>query len=161
LLAILACLAVGVFLIPPLSLPAAYRVWGLIVLAVPATYVGVALSCSWTALLLADKGVLGSLIYSFHLVSGNWWRLTAIYSVGLAMLLVFYALAGVVAALVVPFAGAGDIAVITAVSAVLVVALGAVGTPFYSALALTIFGDLQARKEGIDLERRIAGAAAE
>jgi hypothetical protein len=100
--------------------------------------------------------------YSFRLVSGNWWRLSTIYTVGIVMLLVFYVLSGVLAmAVVVPFAGAADLAVLTAVSAVVVVALGAVGTPFYSALALVVFGDLRARREALEVERRMAAAAAE
>lgn len=161
-LLILSLVGMGVFLLPALALPPAYRVWALIVLAIPASYVGVALSCSWTALLFAGTGVLRSMAYSFRLVSGNWWRLSTIYSVGIVMLLVFYVLSGVLAmAVVVPFAGAADLAVLTAVSAVIVVALGAVGTPFYSALALVVFGDLRARREALELDRQVAGAAAE
>jgi hypothetical protein len=160
-LGILALLLMAVCVLPALAIPAPYRIVGFIVFGVPALYVAIALSCSWTALLLARKGVLTSMTYSFRLVRGNWWRIVLVYSVGLTMLLVFYALVGVLAGALVPFVGPGDIAVITAVSAVVVVAFGSVGTPFYSAIALAIFGDLQVRKEGIDLERRIAGAVAD
>jgi hypothetical protein len=162
LLLTLSLAAMGVFLLPALLVPPGWRVGILLLLALPASYVGVALSCSWTALLLAGTGVLGSMSYSFRLVSGNWWRLSTIYTVGIVMLLVFYVLSGVLAmAVVVPFAGAADLAVLTAVSAVVVVALGAVGTPFYSALALVVFGDLRARREALEVERRMAAAAAE
>jgi hypothetical protein len=162
LLLTLSLAAMGVFLLPALLVPPGWRVGILLLLALPASYVGVALSCSWTALLFAGTGVLGSMAYSFRLVSGNWWRLSTIYTVGIVMLLVFYVLSGVLAmAVVVPFAGAADLAVLTAVSAVVVVALGAVGTPFYSALALVVFGDLRARREALEVERRMAAAAAE
>jgi hypothetical protein len=162
LLLTLSLAAMGVFLLPALLVPPGWRVGILLLLALPASYVGVALSCSWTALLFAGTGVLGSMSYSFRLVSGNWWRLSTIYTVGIVMLLVFYVLSGVLAmAVVVPFAGAADLAVLTAVSAVVVVALGAVGTPFYSALALVVFGDLRARREALEVERRMAAAAAE
>jgi len=57
--------------------------------------------------------------------------------------------------LALPFAR-GDMAVLTAVSTVVVVILGAIGTPFYSALALAVFGDLSARREGADLAQRIS-----
>jgi hypothetical protein len=39
----------------------------------------------------------------------------------------------------------------------MVVAFSAVYTPLVTAMALAVYGDLQARKEGTDLERRIAG----
>jgi len=32
--------------------------------------------------------------------------------------------------------------------------------PFVTSMSLALYGDLQARKEGADLERRIAGAPA-
>lgn len=157
---VLLFLAIGVCFLPLIGLPRAYLLWGVILLSVPATYVGVMLSCSVAALLIGGKGIIASLRYSLHLVRGSWWRTATIYSVGFAMLGVFYTLAGVIAAVVVPFAGNGDIAIFTAVSAVMAAALVAVAVPFYSAMGLAIYGDLQARKEGTDLERRIAGAAA-
>lgn len=160
LLAIVVVAGMGVFLLLPLLLPPAYRLWGFIVALIPSSYVGVALSCSWTALLLARKGVISSLTYSVHLVSGNWWRVTAIYTVGIVLLLVFSLVGGVIAGVVVPLAGASDIAVITAVSTVMVVAMGAVATPFFAAFAIALFGDLQVRKEGSDLEQRMAEAIA-
>jgi hypothetical protein len=157
---VLLLLAVGVCFVPLIGVPRAYLVWGIIALSVPATYIGVMLSCSWAAMLIGGKGIIASLRYSFHIVRGSWWRAVTIYSVAFAMLAVFYTLAGVIAAVLVPFAGVGDIAVITAVSAVMAAALGAVGVPFYTSMALALYGDLEARKEGTDLERRIAGAAA-
>jgi hypothetical protein len=42
----------------------------------------------------------------------------------------------------------------------MVVASGAIYMPFITAMTLALYGDLQARREGIDLERRIAGAPA-
>ena len=39
------------------------------------------------------------------------------------------------------------------------VALGALATPFYTALALAVLGDLKVRKEGTDLEQRISATA--
>jgi hypothetical protein len=162
LLGILAVAAIGILALLPFAWPTPYRLWGFIVLVIPVTYIGMVLPCAWTALLIAEKGVIESILYSFRLTSGNWWRLTIIYTVGLVMVLfVLGSLAGAVAALVVPFFGGADLAVITAVWTDIIVALSAASVPFYSALVLTVFGDLQVRKEGIDLERRIAGAAAE
>jgi hypothetical protein len=39
------------------------------------------------------------------------------------------------------------------------VVLGSLGMPFLSAILLAIFGDLKVRREGIDLERRVASVA--
>jgi len=156
LLWVLIMAAVGLCLLPARAFrpPAEYAV--AVVLLIPAAYVMVALSCAWAAFLLAGKGPLASLAYSWRLASGGFWRLSLIYSVAVVLLIVLYALSGVVAAaLVLPFAH-GDVAVITAVSTVVVVILGAIGTPFYSALALSVFGDLSVRKEGIDLAQRLS-----
>jgi hypothetical protein len=153
-------LAVGACYLPVIVIPTAVRMWGLLALSVPAVYIGVAFSCSWVALLIGRRGVFASLRYSQHIVLGSWWRTVTIYSVALTMLGVFYSLAGVVAAVLVPFTGTRDLAVITAVSAVIAAALGAVGVPFYSSMALALYADLEARKDGTDLERRMAGAAA-
>lgn len=156
--AILLFLAVGVCFVPLALMPSDYIKWGIVVLSVPATYVGVLLSCCVVAVLVGGKGVFASLRYSAHLVRGNWWRVAAIFSVASAMLAVFYVLLGVLAALLAPLAGIADVAVFAAVSAVMAAVLGVVGTPFYSAVGLALYSDLEARREGTDLERRIAGA---
>jgi hypothetical protein len=127
-----------------------------LILLVPASYVGVRLSSAVTAYLLTDRGVIASLSYSWYLTQGSVWRLSLVYSVGIALMLVFYLLAGVVAAAVaVPFA-LGDVALVTAVTAAVAVILGSIARPFYTALALAVFGDLSVRKEGTDLAERIA-----
>ena len=98
------------------------------------------------------------MVHSWRLVSGSFWRLAAIYTVGLVLLLVLYTLAGVVSmAVAVPLAH-GDLAVMTAITTVMVVILSALGTPFYTALALAVYGDLSVRREGADLAQRISAA---
>ena len=159
LLGILLVLAIAVCFLPAAAFhaPSAYGV--AVLLAFPATYVAVALSCAWVALLLTGKGPLASLGYSWRLTSGNFWRLSLIYTVALVMIIVLYVLAGLIAGfLSLPLAH-GDIAVVTAVTTVVVVIVGAIGTPFYSALALAVFGDLAVRKEGTDLAQRISAPA--
>jgi hypothetical protein len=149
-------LATALCFLPAAALPQVPRVWATGALSLAAVYVFVLFSCSWPALLVGGRGILASLSYSVRIVRGNWWRTVAIYSVGIAVLPVFYALAGVVALVFVPFGGTEDLAVITAVSTVTVVALGAVAVPFICGMALAVYGDLEARKSGTDLERRIA-----
>lgn len=145
-LALLAGAAVAVFILPPLALAQPYRSVCLALMLAPALYVGVALSFSLPALVLARKGVIASLAYSFKLVRGNWWRVTVIYTVGMAIVMVFYTFVGVIAAMVLPDAGADDAAIVRAVASAAVLAIGAVGLTFYSALTLTVFGDLEVRK---------------
>jgi hypothetical protein len=158
---LLSLLAVAACFIPLLvPVPPLFRTVEIFVLCLPAVYVGVLLSCSWTAMLIGHKGIVGSLGQSAHLVRGNWWRTVTIYLVAWAMLGVLFVSAGVIAAVLVPIAAGGDVAVTTAVSAVMVVALGAIYVPFFTAMAIALYGDLEARKEGADLQRRIVGAAA-
>jgi hypothetical protein len=131
-------------------------VTGLLLLVVPGLYVGTRLSCAVTAYLLTSRGVFASLGHSWRLTAGNFWRLTLIFSVGIALMLVFYVLAGSIAAAIAVPSALGDVAIVTAVMAAVVVILGSIGTPFYAALALAVFGDLSVRAEGTDLAARIS-----
>ena len=112
---------------------------------VPAVYLFVALSFSLPARVLAHKGVLQSLAYSMELIRGNWWRATAMYVVGLSIITVFYLLAAVMAAMVLPESGHA-MAIERAVTTTAVLAVGAIGLTFYTAITLTVFGDLEARR---------------
>ena len=153
---ILMAVAIGIWFIPAGALHGAALYGAALVLAIPATYVGVRVSSAWVAQLLTDKGPSASLTHSWTLTAGSFWRLSAIYTVAVILLFVLYLLSGVAAVvLALPFAR-GDIAVLTAVSTVVVVILGAIGAPFYSALALAVFGDLTVRREGTDLAQRIS-----
>jgi hypothetical protein len=151
---------VGICFLPLLGVPAVYRTWSIAVLCVPAVYLVVLFLCSWPALLVGHKGPIDSLRYSAHLIRGNWWRTVMVYLVVLTMIIVLSVTAGLIVGVLTQLVGARDLAVTTAVSAVMVVASGAVYMPFVTSMALALYGDLQARKEGTDLERRIAGAPA-
>lgn len=131
--------------------------WTLIaLLALPACYVAVQLSCGWAILLLKKAGPSESLNRSWRLTSGNFWRLTAIYTVGLLLLLVLYGVTAAVTGFLYAVLGHGDLALVAAAVAVVTAAIGTLGTPFYSALGLAVLGDLTVRKEGADLAQRIA-----
>ena len=125
-------------------------------LAVYITYVGLALSLAWSALLLDGMSPVASMRYSLNLVRGNWWRTMVIFTVAFVVVFVIYL---VMATVVFPIAGAMDIAIVTAVTEVLIVALSALVAPYFSATMLALYGDLRARKEGTDLEQRISAAA--
>ena len=145
-LSLLAGSAVAVFMAPALALAAPYRTAGIIVMLAPAIYIGIALSFALPALMLARKGVLASLAYSFRLVRGNWWRVTAIYCVGLGVILTLWTLVAAIVAMALSDNGADDAAIARAVSSAAVLAVFAVGLTFYSALTLALFGDLEVRR---------------
>lgn len=137
--------AVAVLVLPPLTLTEPYRAIGVAVMLVPAVYVFVALSLSLPARMLARKGVLQSLLYSIELIRGNWWRATAMYAVGLSIIMVFYLLAAIMAAMVLPGSDNAT-AIERAVATTAVLAVAAIGLTFYTAITLSVFGDLEARR---------------
>ena len=160
LMGVLVAIIVGIWFVPVATIPTAYRSWGAGLLSVPAVYLLVLFLCSWPALLVGHKGPIESLRYSAHLIWGNWWRTVMVYLVVLTMIIVLSVTAGLIVGVLTQLVAARDLAVTTAVSAVMVVASGAVYMPFVTSMSLALYGDLQARKEGTDLERRIAGAPA-
>jgi membrane glycosyltransferase len=72
---------------------------------------------------------------------------------------VFGTLVGALAAFLAAVLGRGDVALIAATTGVIVVAVTALTIPMYTAALLAVFGDLTARKEGMDLEQRISATA--
>jgi hypothetical protein len=130
-----------------------------VVLIVPVLYLMTPLTLATPALLLDGKGPWQAIRYSVRLVKGCWWRTTAVFTVALVVIVVFYAVATVIIGMVLPLAGAADLAAVTAATAVVYVVLGAIGMPFFSAVIIATYGELKVRKEAIDLEQRIAGVA--
>jgi len=149
-LSLLAGTAVAVFMVPALALAPHYRTAGIIVMLAPAVYMGIALSFALPALVLARKGVLGSLAYSFRLVRGNWWRVAALYGVGIGVILTLWMLVATIAAMALDNngtdVGADDAALARAITSAAALAVFAVGLTFYSALTLALFGDLEVRR---------------
>jgi hypothetical protein len=123
------------------------------------SYGFVAISCAVPVLFIEDAGPLASLSRSWRLTTGSFWRLSVIYTVALIILLVLYVVIAAIAGFLAALVGHGDVAMVTAFAEVVGVALGALATPFYGALALAVLGDLKVRKEGVDLEQRISATA--
>lgn len=127
-------------------------------LAIPASYVSVPLVAAMPMFLLTGAGPVASLVRSWRLAHGSWWRLAAIYTMGLLLLTVLLTIAGALAMmLAVPITG-GDLAVLSSVNSVVVVMLSALGWPFIIGLVLAAYGDLTVRREGADLAQKIAAA---
>jgi hypothetical protein len=132
---------------------------GALIVMIPLIYIATPLAFSGPALLLDRKGPAGSIGYAMRLVRGNWWRTTAILTVALVLVIVFYGVAMVIIGMVLPLAGATDLAAVTAATGVVYVVLGSLGLPFFSAVLLATYGELRVRKEGLDLEQRVASVA--
>ncbi len=126
---------------------------------VAVSYVIIALLSGHTILLTERAGPLASYQRSWRLTYGSFWRLSLIYFIAMVILLAIYFVLLFVIGVLAVILGRGDVAVMTASEAVLGVALGALVLPFYTALSIAILGDLKVRREGSDLEQRIAASA--
>ena len=145
-ISLLAGAAIAVFLLPALALAPPYRTAGIALMLAPAAYMAIALQFSLPALVLARKGVLGSLVYSFRLVRGNWWRVAAFYVVGISVILTLWMLVATITTMALSDNGTDDMAISRALTSAAVLAVFAIGLTFYSALTLALFGDLEVRK---------------
>ena len=123
------------------------------------SWVAIRWACSVPIYLLTERGPIASMSHSWELTAGNFWRLSIIYSVGAALLLVFYLLASIAGGMVAMWLGRGDVVLWVAVSSTVIALLAALFTPFYHALILAVFGELAARREGADLAQRISAPA--
>lgn len=126
---------------------------------VAGSWVAIRWACSVPIYLLTERGPVASMSHSWELTAGNFWRLSIIYSVGAALLLVFYLLATIAGGMVAMWLGRGDLVLWVAVSSTVIALLAALFTPFYHALILAVFGELSARREGADLAQRISAPA--
>jgi hypothetical protein len=158
---ILAVLAVSACGVPLVALAGGkvLGALGVLLFLIALSYVIVSLSSGYAILVLAPLGPLASLRRSANLTRGSFWRLTAIYSVALVILVVLYFLLGVASSFIVAVVAHGDLAMFTAAYAVIVIALGSIAVPFYTAVQLAVLGDLTVRREGADLAQRISATA--
>jgi hypothetical protein len=159
LLTLLACFVPAAVLFwPPTGAGLGTRLLAVLAGLAALSYVMIAISCAWTVLYVDGAGAVDSFLRSWRLTSGNFWRLSVVYTIALIVLFAVDALIVGVAGFMGALMGHADVAVVGALIGVVSVALGAFVTPFYTALGLAVFGDLSVRREGTDLERRIAAA---
>jgi hypothetical protein len=130
-----------------------------LVVAIPVVYLSTPLVVAGVARLLDDMGPLSAFRYAERLMRGNWWRTTAILTIAVILMAVYYAVILMIVGMMAPLLGATDFTTVSALGGVIGVVLGSLGMPFLSAILLAIFGDLKVRREGIDLERRVASIA--
>jgi len=108
---------------------------------------------------LTGNGFIASLREGIALVHGSWWRTMITFAVWVVLLAVFNFVAVIIIVMALPLIGATDVATVTAGTPVVFVALRAIGLPFLVAILLAVFGEQQARRQGVDLERRVADVA--
>ncbi len=130
---------------PPLTLAEPYRSIGFGVMLLPAIYISIGLSLALPARMLTHKSVMQSILYSLRLIRGNWWRSAALYVIAVAIIAAGYLFTAVMVAMILPGAGRAEAAARAGMTAV-VLAVGAMGLIFYTAILLSLFGDLELRQ---------------
>jgi hypothetical protein len=134
---------------------------GFMLLIIPCFILMVSLALCFTTALFEDKGPVSALSESHRLVWGNWWRTTAILTVGFIVVLVIYLAVSLVLGVLTPLlvlggGDAGTVLLITMISSLLLgVLVSLLVTPLYIALLLAIYWDLKLRKDGDDLAARV------
>lgn len=135
---------------------------GFVLLLIPGFILMLSLMLCWVLVVLERKGPIASLVGSHRLVWGNWWRTSAILTVGFIILMVLYLAVAFLAGMITPFLGFGsDPFMVGFVSGFIINAvLYLLVTPYYAALLLSIYWDLKLRKEGGDLAARVGALGA-
>jgi hypothetical protein len=132
---------------------------GLAVVGLPILWLLPGLVISVAAAVLTESGPISALRQGVGLVTGSWWRTLVTFAVWMVLIAVFNFVAVIIIVMALPLIGATDVATVTAGTPVVFVALRAIGLPFLVAIVLTVYGELQVRRQGVDLERRVTGTA--
>ena len=129
------------------------------VLAVPVLWLLPGLAMAVVVAALNPTGVFAALKQGIGLAYRSWWRTMLTFIVWAVLLIVLNLVAVILLMLSLQVFGASDVITLSAATPVVFVALRAIGLPFLVAILLAVYGDLMVRKQGIDLERRVAGVA--
>jgi hypothetical protein len=133
---------------------------GLILLVIPGVILMVSLVLYMPAFTMDNAGIIGSLKKSHNLVWGNWWRTLLILSVPMIIMLVILGGVGLVIGFFIGFGMAQTEGGLLQYQIIMEVAQYAVNTvlaPLFPALMIILYNDLKLRKEGADLDAKIAG----
>ena len=131
---------------------------GMVLLVVPGMILMVSLILGTNLVVIEGNGPLAALTGSHRLVWGNWWRTTAILTVGFVIVIVIYFAVLMLVGIVLPLIGFGssDPFMFAMITTFLVGAvINLLVTPYYVALLISIYWDLKLRKEGGDLAARV------
>lgn len=105
--------------------------------------------------LIENRSPTASVLRAFTLIQGNWWRSSAIFTIALLVMLVFYTIGGLIGVLIGQFIGGADLAVMTVVTTIIMALLGGIFVPFYTAITLLLLLELQVRRGGADIASRL------
>ncbi|MEJ0036613.1 MAG: hypothetical protein WDO68_11080 [Gammaproteobacteria bacterium] len=130
-----------------------------VVLAVPVLWLLPGLAMAVAVAALTGNGVLASLKQGIWLAHRSWWRTMLTFMVWAVLLVVLNLVAVIMLMLSLQVFGASDVITLSAATPVVFVALRAIGLPFLVAIVLAVYGELIVRKQGVDLERRVASVA--
>ncbi len=114
-------------------------------LLLPAAYVAAALACTWALILVRNAPVVRSFARSWQLTRGSIHKVKAVYAAALVVFMIFVLL-GILAVLACGLAAGGNGPLVTAASAVVVVGLGTMAAPFYTAVQLAVLAELSVRR---------------
>jgi hypothetical protein len=129
------------------------------VLAVPVLWLLPGLAMAVVVAALTPNGVFASLKRGIWLAYRGWWRTMLTFVVWAVLLIVLNLVAVILLMLSLQVFGASDVITLSATTPVVFVALRAIGLPFLVAILLAVYGERMVRKQGVDLERRVAGVA--
>jgi hypothetical protein len=129
------------------------------VLALPIAWLLPGLSMAVAVAALTRNGAFASLKQGIWLAYRSWWRTMLTFVVWAILLVVLNLVAVIMLMLSLQVFGASDVITLSAATPVVFVALRAVGLPFLVAILLAVYGELIVRKQGVDLERRVASVA--
>jgi hypothetical protein len=132
---------------------------GLAVLALPILWLLPGLGVAVAVAVLTAHGALASLKRGISLVYRNWWRVMITFAVWGVLLSVLNLVAVILLMMALPLLGASDVITLSAATPIVFIVLRSLGLPFLVAILLAVYGELQVRKQGVDLERRVASAA--
>ena len=129
------------------------------VLAAPVVWLLPGLAMAVVVAVLTRSDVLASLKQGIWLAYRSWWRTMLTFVVWAILLVVLNLVAVILLMLSLQVFGASDVITLSAATPVVFVALRALGLPFLVAILLAVYGELIVRKQGVDLERRVASVA--
>jgi hypothetical protein len=139
---------------------------GLVLLVVPGILLGLSLYFYLPLIVVYNKGILAGLKSSHRLVWGNWWRTATVVAVPMFLIMAFYGILGLVAGITgvgIAVGGGGEAEVqrsletYALISELAATLFSAFIGPLFAALLLVQLHDLELRREGSDLEARLAG----
>ena len=136
---------------------------GFVLLIVPGIILMVSLMLYMPAYTMDNEGIFGCLKKSHNLVWGNWWRSLLIISIPAIILLVIYLglgmFSGAIIAMGATSEGEFDIIQYQLLVEVAQYIINVFLAPLFPAFMIVLYNDLKLRKEGADLDAKIAGTA--